>query len=537
MDLIVNNEVITKDKKEEAVAGLLKELNEELHKNLEEKKVDKNQYDFIDLSERYKNDYWEFRIGHMEDDIASTIGLSKSTYEELLIYGSLNKAIDESIFELANREGVTLYRKEFGANWSIDDKVYNVDKYEINGREVKHEKVETKSTLQKYKNKDIIFQYDEKNHVIVRDDLKQEAIYKACEKCMKYKNQQDKEVAKYKIEGHMYQTIGCMPISYLGDVETQDEFEDIDFVNDIYDDSTSVYQVQNGEYVKIYDGYFEDAIFVGEIVGTVDDNSLEYYVNKELNLSKSIDRANLDKTISKLINNTVSEFSKNNNITIYMKEANGHKVNNEYVYNVYKYENGNKKKLEINEKDIPRKWWDNNLIYQYNDKGEIVARFDLYEEIKQIAVKNSKLINKKEILDNQNFINKLGKKYNINSEDLIKLNNKIEKFLKDVCVNFKKITYIGYDKEKNKFYEIEYDENGIKRKNTNDDYLKQFIGNFHAHFKDIPLMNRSANFLRKDIDSTIRKYLKENNNIDGLNFSELEKKYNDSKYIKKLSDN
>lgn len=532
MELEVEKNTTVKDKNKGEADDLLKQLNKTLNKKTEEKKLDKSQYNFADLSEKFKKNYWEHRIGHMEDDIASTIGLSRSTYE--IMGDSLTNEIDKSIAEIATRENTVLYRKEFDGHGGDNDKTYSVDKYEINSKEVKHEDLKLNNLLDKYEDEDIIFQYDEKNNIIVRDDLKQEAIYKACEKCMKYKKEQDKEIAKYKIEGHMYQVVSGLPENRLEDVDTGEMFDDIDFGNDIDDGTTSVYQVQDGEYVKVYDGYYEDAIFEGEIEGEIDDNSLSYYVKEKLNLPEDIKTGDLNERIDELVRNTVLKYSEDKNTIIYMKEENSHKVKNQYFYDVYKFENGEMEKLEINEEDIPRKWWDNNLIYQYNDKGEIVARFDLYEEIREIAEKNSKSIDRREIIDAQNFINQLGKKYKLDSKELAKLENKIEKLLKNICGNFADITHFKYDKESNKFYEVIYKKNNVKMKKINDDYLKRFVGEFRFHSKDNPKIYEYTFILDKDITKAINKQLKKDGNINNLDFSELEKKYSDPKYIEKI---
>lgn len=230
---------------------------EELDKEYENV-IDKTNYKFIDLSEKYK-DYWESRVHNMEDDVASTIGLSRTKLDELTVYKNdlLGDAIDKSIFEIANREKITLYRKQFGAHNSNNQMSYSIDKYERNRVKPKYENIKANDTLNEYEEDDILFQYNRDGSITVREDLRKEAIYRACEKCMKHKEEQDKEVEENKVEGHIYQTESGNEHVFLEDIETGEVFEDIDFVNDIYDYTTAVYQVQDGEYVKVQQGYYE----------------------------------------------------------------------------------------------------------------------------------------------------------------------------------------------------------------------------------------------------------------------------------------
>lgn len=231
---------------------------EELDKEYENV-IDKTNYNFIDLSEKYK-DYWESRVHNIEDDVASTIGLSKSKLDELTVYKNdlLGDAIDKSIFEIANREKITICRKQFGTHNSNDEMCYSISKYERNRVKPKYENIKANDTLNEYEDDDILFQYNKDGSITVREDLRKEALYLACEKCMKYKEEQDKEIKENKIEGHIYQTESGNENVFLEDIETGEVFEDIDFVNDIYDYTTAVYQVQDGEYVKIQQGYYEE---------------------------------------------------------------------------------------------------------------------------------------------------------------------------------------------------------------------------------------------------------------------------------------
>lgn len=227
---------------------------ENLKKDLEcaLKRAEKN-YNYIDLSEKY-SDYWNERLEILEYDVASTIGLSRLKADNLFECGntSLTDAINESILEVAEENGVTLYKLGYkSSNNTYDVKIYEDDKSEI-----KSDEIEGKSIFKRYEGKDLIFEYNDRGKVIIRDDLKEEIIKKACEKCMKYKEKQDEENEEFKAEGELYNCFEGEGYIFLEN-EEGDRVEDIDFVcNDFKGEG--YYKVIDKKYVKVDDEIYEE---------------------------------------------------------------------------------------------------------------------------------------------------------------------------------------------------------------------------------------------------------------------------------------
>ena len=194
---------------------------------------------------KYSN-YWEYQ-NFMEDNVSANIGLSRwgndTTY-----YDDLNKAVDDSILEIAEREG-TLYRKQFTANGSADGGFYNVDKFE-NG-EITHINISEDRVPKIFQNKDIIFQFNENADINVRIDLREKVINLASEKSSELKVMESKRNNEYKKEGHIYEAFEDEGYIFLNDLTEERDFwiEDIDFVVDNYK-GDGTYKVIDGEYKK-----------------------------------------------------------------------------------------------------------------------------------------------------------------------------------------------------------------------------------------------------------------------------------------------
>ncbi len=195
---------------------------------------------------KYSN-YWEYQ-NFMEDNVSANIGLSRWG-TDITYNNELSKAVDDSILELAEKEGV-LYRKQFTANGSVNGGFYNVDKFE-NG-EITHMSISEDKVPKAFQNKDIIFQFNENGAINVRTDLKEKVVNLASEKSSELKVMESKRNNEYKKQGHTYEATEDDGYIFLNDLteKRKDSIEDIDFVVDNYN-GEGKYQVINGEYKKI----------------------------------------------------------------------------------------------------------------------------------------------------------------------------------------------------------------------------------------------------------------------------------------------
>lgn len=226
----------------------------------------KKQYNFIDLSERYQN-FWEYK-NDFEDNVCSILGISR--YDRDIKYNEeLYKAVEKSIFEIAKREGTALYigTGPMGSLHISDtgkmviDTVYDVNKYE-NGK-IEYLKIMEIDNLPKDMDSDgnyrkIIYQINEDGKVKIREDLKDEIIKSACEKCANLREKTVKEAKEYKKEGHLYEAHEFDGYTFLDDITEENySFEDIDFVVDNFK-GEGTYQVIDGEYTKISDEFYSE---------------------------------------------------------------------------------------------------------------------------------------------------------------------------------------------------------------------------------------------------------------------------------------
>ena len=141
--------------------------------------------------------------------------------------------------------------------------------------------------------------------------------------------------------------------------------------------------------------------------------------------------------------------------------------------------------------------------------------------------------------DEKNFINELSNEFNIPKEHLKELNDKIDNFLSGLYSKIGNVYYIGYDKDKNIFYEAICNPEGVEKNEMFDEYAKSHgIGTFHISFKDeFPkdgVWLRPAEFIKDDIKFKISEYLNEGYDIEDISFSDLTEKYSDPEYIEHL---
>ncbi len=222
------------------VNNFIKELRDYLEK-------DDNGNNMNLVSQNKYSNYWDYQ-NFMEDNVSATIGLSRYG-NDIIYYNELNKAVDDSILELSEKEG-TLYRKQFTANGSANGGFYNVDKFE-NG-EITHIIISQDKVPKAFQNKDIIFQFNENGDIKVRTDLKEKVVNLASEKSSDLKEVESERNNKYKKEGHIYEAFEDDGYIFLNDLTEERDFsiEDVDFVVDNYK-GDGKYQVINGEYKKI----------------------------------------------------------------------------------------------------------------------------------------------------------------------------------------------------------------------------------------------------------------------------------------------
>ena len=113
MDLKIFNNLINNIKESDFVQNFINELSNFLENN-------KNPIT------KYSK-YWEYQ-NFMEDNVAATIAISKWSADNRYC-DELSEVIDNSILELAQKEGV-LYRKKYMPKGPADNKTYSVDIFE-----------------------------------------------------------------------------------------------------------------------------------------------------------------------------------------------------------------------------------------------------------------------------------------------------------------------------------------------------------------------------------------------------------------------
>jgi len=230
------NNLINNAKENEFVQNFINELSKFLE----------NKLNISNQTTKY-SEYWKYQ-NFMEDNVSSRIGLSRwandVTYKE-----ELSKAIDDSILELANKEGA-LFRKQFRANGSPNGNVYSIEKFE-NGS-IERLRIPADKIPSKYKDEDIIFQYGKDGEIDVRLDLKEKIVNRASEKCAELKLKEDEKANEFKKEGHIYEAYESDGYIFLKDITEGGKgcLEDIDFVVDCFD-GEGKYQVIDGEYRKL----------------------------------------------------------------------------------------------------------------------------------------------------------------------------------------------------------------------------------------------------------------------------------------------
>lgn len=367
MELDISNN-LTKDKSvNETVNGFVEDLKEFIQKN--------NSKNSLEIKEKYK-EYWDTR-NNMHDEACAILGLSRLYADGLYYYSSTNY-IENEIAKLSEKEGDTLYRKEhFYSTNEKGEAVFSVDKFE-NGKIEHIDITMPKNKIPEgFNNEDVIFQYDEKNNIIIRNDLKKEVIAAACKSMEGVKQEYKQEIEDYKKEGHLYEVYEGEGYIHLRDItEDKGAIEDINFVVDNYKDE-GIYKFTNGKYVKLdwesrYSTYWKDK------------TKLEDYIAEKFGLSK----LSVNKTYAKQIKNEIEDglldLSEDEGA---LYKISGEKINskNEKIYVVDKFEDGEITCLKMSQDEVPQEMQRENMIFSYGDDNEIIAREDLVDELEEIV--------------------------------------------------------------------------------------------------------------------------------------------------------
>lgn len=263
MQLNLENNISKIKVADDKISNFINDLKNCLEKNNNIQEEIK-QYSFINQTERYKN-YWDNQ-NDLEDNVCAILGISRCD-RDIQYFDRLYKAVDESIFEISKREGTPIYVAH-GPGGSLQKSpkgryitktVYDVSKYE-NGKieDLKSMQIKEfpKNMDENLNYRNIVYQINDKGKIIVRDDLKDEIINSACEKCKDLREETVKRAQKFKKEGHWYECHEDDGYIFLDD-KTKDNypFEDIDFVVDNFK-GEGTYKVIDGEYKKISNEFF-----------------------------------------------------------------------------------------------------------------------------------------------------------------------------------------------------------------------------------------------------------------------------------------
>lgn len=232
MNLDLFNDLVKNTKANVLVTKFIKELGEFLENK--------------DNLEKY-SEYWKYQ-NFMEDSVSANLGLSRWS-NDITYYDELGKAIDDSILELSKTEGA-LFRKKFSGNGEIGNQTFAVDKFE-NGK-IEHLNLPKEKVPLEFRDKDVIFSYNEERVPTVRMDLNEKIINLASQKASSLKVREDEKAKDFKREGHIYEAFEDDGYVFLNDLTEEREYslEDIDFVTTCYK-GEGKYQVLNGKYEKI----------------------------------------------------------------------------------------------------------------------------------------------------------------------------------------------------------------------------------------------------------------------------------------------
>lgn len=232
MNLEIFGNLINNAKKSDFVQKFINDLSNFLENNNTPNKYSK---------------YWEEQK-FLEDSVSATIGISRRA-NDITYKKELSQAVDESILELAQKEG-TLYRKKFKPNGPTNNPIYKVDKFE-NGK-IEHLFFSSDKVPKGFDNKDIIFQCKEDGTAKVRMDLKEKVVQEASKKTEYLKEKENEKALDYKKDGHVYSAVEDDGYIFLKDLTEEREYiiEDIDFIVDCYQ-GEGKYEVIDGEYKKV----------------------------------------------------------------------------------------------------------------------------------------------------------------------------------------------------------------------------------------------------------------------------------------------
>ena len=122
---------------------------------------------------------------------------------------------------------------------------------------------------------------------------------------------------------------------------------------------------------------------------------MEDNVSSTIGLSRSANDITYKKELSDAIDDSILEVADKEG-TLYRKQFSANGSPNGNVYKIDKFDNGEIEHLKIPVNEIPNKYKDEDIIFQYTKDGQIEVREDLKEEAVEIASKKCKDLKLKE---------------------------------------------------------------------------------------------------------------------------------------------
>lgn len=144
-------------------------------------------------------------------------------------------------------------------------------------------------------------------------------------------------------------------------------------------------------------------------------NFIEDNVAATIGLSRWSTNITYSDELSKNVDDSILEIAEKEG-TIYRKQFSANGSLNGQVYNIDKFENGKITHINIPENSIPRTYQNEDIIFRYNENGEIKVRSDLKEEIINVASKKSQKL-KQEENEKANDFKKEGHMYEAFEDD------------------------------------------------------------------------------------------------------------------------
>jgi hypothetical protein len=131
-------------------------------------------------------------------------------------------------------------------------------------------------------------------------------------------------------------------------------------------------------------------------------NFMEDNVAATIGLSRWGTDITYNSELSKAVDNSILEIAEKEG-TLYRKQFSANGSSNGQFYNVDKFENGEITHITISQDKVPKEFQDEDIIFQFNENGNIEVRTDLKEKVVNIASQKAEDLRKKEQEINANF--------------------------------------------------------------------------------------------------------------------------------------